>query len=214
MPRDSKTAQNLVDAGRCSAGRAPVGSPPASGLSSLCGPGDRAEGLRRTRGDAAGVKLGPAPADRWPVNVGSAWALPYPPGVQPGGGQARRPLTAPGRGRAPVVVRRRESRRHGEGGSRLAARPDRGKAGGEYRRAVAGASTGTGTGTRRWSKPLRRLQPGARVFVHHPHDAAAHRPALWTGWESAGWPSAPLQNGRYGHRRGRVSPSRTTWSRR
>jgi len=25
-------------------------------------------------------------------------------------------------------------------------------------------------GGSRWSKPLRRLQPGARVFVHHPHD--------------------------------------------
>lgn len=28
-------------------------------------------------------------------------------------------------------------------------------------------SAGGGT---RWSKPLQRLQPGARVFVHHPHD--------------------------------------------
>jgi hypothetical protein len=48
--------------GRCSAGWASVGGPSASWSSSLCGQGDHEEGLRRTRGDAAGVKLDPDPA--------------------------------------------------------------------------------------------------------------------------------------------------------
>jgi hypothetical protein len=122
MPRDSKTARNLADMGWCSAGAAEVGGGSAPVSSSLCGLGDREEGLRRTRGDAAGVKLGPAPVDRWAVNVGSVWASPYLPGIQPGGGQAHRPLTVPGCGRALVVVRRRESRRHGEGGQQVCGR--------------------------------------------------------------------------------------------
>lgn len=119
MPRDSKTARNLVDVGRCSAGQASVGGLSASGLSSLCGPGDREEGLRRTRGDAVGVKLDPDPTDRWAVNVGSDRALPYPSGGQPGDGQVHRRLMVPGRGGALVVVGGRESRPRGEGGQQV-----------------------------------------------------------------------------------------------
>src|SRR6266704_5276358 len=44
---------------------------PTVGDLSLCGTGDREEGLRRTYGDAVGVKLDSDPADRWAVNVGS-----------------------------------------------------------------------------------------------------------------------------------------------
>ena len=119
MPRDSKTARNLADVGRCSAGRVSVGDLSASGTFSLCGSGDREECLRRTRGDAVGVKLDPDPADRWAVNVGSDRVSPFPSGILPDGGQAHRRLTAPGRGGALVVVRRRESRRHGEGGQQV-----------------------------------------------------------------------------------------------
>jgi hypothetical protein len=50
------------------------------------------------------------------VNVGTAPVSPFPPAIQVGGGQARRLLMTPGRGGAPVVVRGRESRPHGEGG--------------------------------------------------------------------------------------------------
>ena len=38
---------------------------------------DREESLRRTRGEAVGVKLGPTPVDRWAVNVGSVLRSPY-----------------------------------------------------------------------------------------------------------------------------------------
>jgi hypothetical protein len=119
MPRDSKTARNLVDVGRCSAGRVPLGGPSASGSSSLCGPGDREECLRRTHGDAVGVKLDPDPADRWAVNVGSDRASPFLSGSQPDGGQVHRRLTVPGCGGALVVVGGRESRPRGEGGQQV-----------------------------------------------------------------------------------------------
>src|SRR2546429_643627 len=109
MPRDSKTALNLADAGRCSAGRASIGGPSASWSSIPCDWEDREEGLRRTRGDAVGVKLDPDPADRWAVNVGSVWAPPFPSRIRPDGGQVHRRLTTLRRGRALVVVRARES---------------------------------------------------------------------------------------------------------
>jgi hypothetical protein len=47
----------------------------------------------------------------------------------------------------------------------------------------------TGHGER-WSRPL-----GKRAV-----------PPNWMDWRSAGWPSVPHQNGRYGHRRGRAPP--------
>ena len=81
--------------------------------------GGHGEGLRRTRGEAAGEKLGTTPADRHTVNVGSGRMPPSPPCGQHGGGQVRRRLTASGRGGALVVVRGRESRLHGEGGQRV-----------------------------------------------------------------------------------------------
>lgn len=52
-------------------------------------------------------------------NVGTAPGPPSPPASQAGYGQARRRLTAPGWGGAPVVVGGRESRPHGEGGERV-----------------------------------------------------------------------------------------------
>src|ERR687894_575068 len=67
------------------------------------------EGLRRTRGEAAGEKLGAAPVDRSAMNVGTT------PGPPARCGQARCRLLAPGWGGAFVVVRGRESRPHGEG---------------------------------------------------------------------------------------------------
>jgi hypothetical protein len=115
MPLDSKTAPNLADMGRRSAGEVPVGDLSAPWPANPSGPGGRGEGLRRTHGDAAGVKLGSSSDNRLTVNVGSVLTSPHPPGHQSGDGQAHRRLTEPGRGRAFVVVRRRESRRHGEG---------------------------------------------------------------------------------------------------
>jgi hypothetical protein len=53
------------------------------------------------------------------VNVGSDPALPVPAGGQLVGGQAQRPLLAPGRGGAVVVLGGRESRSQGEGRQRV-----------------------------------------------------------------------------------------------
>jgi hypothetical protein len=75
--------------------------------------GGHEEGLRRTRGEAAGEKLGAAPVDRSAMNVGTILGLPAV------GGQARCRLLALGWGGAFVVVRGRESRPHGEGGQRI-----------------------------------------------------------------------------------------------
>lgn len=80
------------------------------------GDGGHAECLRRRRGDAAGVELGGSLVERMVVNVGSVPVLPVPPGSQLGEGQARRRLTASGRGGVLIVVRARERRVHGEGG--------------------------------------------------------------------------------------------------
>ena len=77
------------------------------------------EGLRRTRGEAAGEELGADPADWHMVNAGTVPVSPSPPSIQDGGGQAHRRLKVPGRGGGPVVVRVRESRSHGEGAQRV-----------------------------------------------------------------------------------------------
>src|SRR5829696_130951 len=75
--------------------------------------GGHEEGLRRTRGEAAGEKLGAAPVDRSAMNVGTILGLPA------WCGQARCRLLALGWGGAFVVVRGRESRPHGEGRQRI-----------------------------------------------------------------------------------------------
>ena len=85
---------------------------------SECRWGGHGEGLRRTRGETAGAKLGASPVNRCMVNVGTISGLPSPPPSQGGGGQVRRRLMSPGWGGALVVVRGRESRLHGEGGQR------------------------------------------------------------------------------------------------
>jgi hypothetical protein len=77
------------------------------------------EGLRRTRGEAAGEELGADPANWHMVNAGTVPAPPFPPSSQDGGGQAHRRLMVPGRDGGPVVVRVRESRSHGEGAQRV-----------------------------------------------------------------------------------------------
>ena len=81
--------------------------------------GGHGESLRRTRGEAAGEKLGASPVDWSVVNVGTIPGPPSPPVIVAGGGQARRRLTAPEWGGAAVVVRARESRVHGEGRQRV-----------------------------------------------------------------------------------------------
>jgi hypothetical protein len=77
--------------------------------------GGHEEGLRRTRGEAAGEQLGTTSADRCMVNAGTLSGSPFPLASQAGGGQARCRLLALGGDGAAVVVRGRESRPHGEG---------------------------------------------------------------------------------------------------
>jgi hypothetical protein len=76
--------------------------------------GGHGEGLRRSRGDGAGAKLGADPIERMEVNVGTVRRSPA--GQSPAGRrEGPLPADAAGRGGGPVVVRGRESRPHGEG---------------------------------------------------------------------------------------------------
>lgn len=83
-------------------------------------PGGHEEGLRRTRGDAAGTQLGSSFVERITVNTGTARH-----GSRPCGQPARRAgidastVERVGWGGAAVVVRGRESRSHGEGRQRF-----------------------------------------------------------------------------------------------
>ena len=115
MPRDSKTALNLADMGRRSSGAVSVYGCSSFAPGSWSGTKDRAESLRRTRGEAVGVKLDPVPVQRCAVNVGSVLRSPFPADGQSVDGQVHRRLMARGRGRALVVVRAWESRVPGEG---------------------------------------------------------------------------------------------------
>ena len=62
-----------------------------------------------------GHSWAPTPSIGSRVNVGTIPAAPFPIGIQPTGGKARRRPIPPGWGGGPVVVRGRESRPHGQG---------------------------------------------------------------------------------------------------
>jgi hypothetical protein len=119
MPRDSKTVGSRMVPGRRSSVAASFRGRCSYAPFIRCGARGRVEGLRRTHGDAVGVKLDPVPVNRDTVNVGSVLGSPSLLGSRPGSGQAHRRLLAWGRGRALVVVRARESRAHGEGGQQV-----------------------------------------------------------------------------------------------
>jgi putative transposase len=118
-PQARDTGSNLADLGRTAADREPEVTGRADWhRQDSCRRRGHEESLRRTRGWAAGEKLGTNPVDRSAVNVGTTSGLPFPPTSQVGGGQARRQLLAPRWDGVLVVVRGRESRLHGEGGQR------------------------------------------------------------------------------------------------
>lgn len=86
-----------------------------SGRSRVGRPGGHGEGLRRSRGEAAGEELGTNPVERSVVNVGTTPASPRragPPGRKRAGPSSSHD---DGVGRSLVVVRGRESRPHGQG---------------------------------------------------------------------------------------------------
>ena len=115
----SSAGSNLTDMGRCavrgwfvSAGW-PTPKPVA-----VVRWGGHGECLRRSRGEAVGVKVGASLINRFLVNVGTIRGR-LPPGIQSVGGQVRCRLEAVGWGGGLVVVRARESRVHGEGGQQV-----------------------------------------------------------------------------------------------
>jgi len=73
------------------------------------------EGLRRTRGEAVGEKLGTAPVNRHTLNMGTVSAPPSLPFCLSDKGQARCRLRTPRWDGGSVVVRGWESQPHGEG---------------------------------------------------------------------------------------------------
>ena len=112
-PLKSGTGSNLVDVGRTAVHTSVAVCRGDSEAGQVGRWGGHEEGLRRTRGEAAGEKLGAAPVDRSAMNVGTILGLPA------WRGQARCRLLAPGWGGAFVVVRGRESRPHGEERQRI-----------------------------------------------------------------------------------------------
>ena len=114
-PRKRGTGSNLVDMGRAAVHAKPIDGEATSATATNVGVEGHEEGLRRTRGGAAGEELGAAPIDRHTVNMGTVLGPTVRACIQQDGGQARRQLAGPRRGGVAVVLRGRESRAHGEG---------------------------------------------------------------------------------------------------
>jgi hypothetical protein len=129
--RNRCAGSNLVDLGRCAALvplclRGDVSDAGYGGRS-----GGRDEGLRRSRGDAAGIELGTALVERSCGERGNRPRSPLVRAAGPRRGQVCCRLVAVGRGGGPVVVRGRESRSHGEGGQQVSS-ADAGIPGGRW----------------------------------------------------------------------------------
>jgi hypothetical protein len=114
-PRKRGTGSNLVDMGRAAVHAEPGHGEATPTTAMDVGGGGCEEGLRRTRGEAAGEELDAAPIDRHTVNMGTVPVSTVRARIRRGGGQARRQLTGPGWGGVAVVLRARQSRAHGEG---------------------------------------------------------------------------------------------------
>ena len=121
-PRKRETGSKAGGLGPGSSARPPSSVGGRLGAGCGCRPGGHGEGLRRSRGEAAGEELGTDPVDRLMVKVGTVLGPPSPPAVQAGGGQARRRLLVLGGDGAAVVVGGRESRPHGQGRQRVRSR--------------------------------------------------------------------------------------------
>ena len=120
--RKRRADSNLADLGRSAAHTRPE-----------TGRGDFEAGMdrpvRRPRGRSAAYSwrccrglAGRLPRRSVHGERGNHPRSPFPPGRQPGGGQARCRLWAVGWGGVPVVVRARERRVHGEGGQQVSSR--------------------------------------------------------------------------------------------
>jgi hypothetical protein len=116
-PLKSCTGSNLVDMGRGAVHVRPRGRATSLSFRSE-GSGGHEEGLRRTRGEAAGAELGTDPVDRDMVNVGSTRIGSRLLDCRFSSGQARRPPVWFGCDGAVVVLGAGESPAHGEGRQR------------------------------------------------------------------------------------------------
>lgn len=116
--RKRGTGSNLVDMGRGAVhGHRGWVADSEAGLA--CRRGGHGEGLRRSRGDAAGAKLGAKLIDRFAVNTGTIPCRSRCPGSTRAGGIGPSSAEGTGWGGGPVVVRARERRAHGEGGQQV-----------------------------------------------------------------------------------------------
>ena len=126
--RKRGTGSNLVDMGRDAVhGHLMRVADSEAGLA--CRRGGHGEGLRRSRGDAAGAKLDAKLIDRFAVNTGTIPRRSRCPGSTRAGGIGPSSAEGAGWGGGPVVVRARERRAHGEGGQQ-AGSAGRGRPGG------------------------------------------------------------------------------------
>lgn len=115
-PRKRGTGSNLVDRGReVVHDQWMVDS--VAGMA--CRWGGHGEGLRRSRGEAAGAKLDAKLTDRFAVNTGTIPQCSRCPEVIWDGGIDASSVEAVGWGGGPVVVRAGERLVHGEGGQQV-----------------------------------------------------------------------------------------------
>ena len=116
--RKRGTGSNLVDMGRDAVhGHLMRVADSEAGLA--CRRGGHGEGLRRSRGDAAGAKLDAKLIDRFAVNTGTIPRRSRCPGSTRAGGIGPSSAEGTGWGGGSVVVRARERRAHGEGGQQV-----------------------------------------------------------------------------------------------
>ena len=119
--RKRGTGSNLVDMGRNAVRDRPVWTVDSvAGLA--CRRGGHGEGLRRSRGDAAGAKLDAQLIDRFAVNTGTISRRSRCPGAIRVRGIDPSSVEGAGWGGGPVVLRGWESRPHGEGGQQVGSR--------------------------------------------------------------------------------------------
>ncbi len=116
--RKRGTGSNLVDMGRGAVhGHRRWVVDSEAGLA--CRRGGHGEGLRRSRDDAAGAKLGAKLIGRFAVNTGTVPRRSRCPGSTRAGGIGPSSAEGAGWGGGPVIVRARERRAHGEGGQQV-----------------------------------------------------------------------------------------------
>jgi hypothetical protein len=120
--RKRGTGSNLVDMGRDAVHDHPLMWMVDSVAGLACRWGGHGEGLRRSRGDAAGAKLGAQLIDRFAVNTGTILHRSHTRKSARLCGIDTSSVEGAGWGGGPVVVRAGERPAHGEGGQQVSSR--------------------------------------------------------------------------------------------